>query len=306
MIRSRIRRFEDFSDAAVFVTGAASGIGKAVAEQLGADGARLHLTDVDAPRLAAVAASLRDSGATVVLAEPADISDYEAVRALAARVTEASGPMDVVLNVAGISTWGTVSGLEHEDWRRLVDVNLMGPIHVIETLLPVMVDGRRGGHLVNVSSAAGIIGMPWHAAYSASKFGLRGVSEVLRFDLAAYGIGVSLVCPGGVATPLTETVRIAGVDKTSPAFAKAHARFRKRAVTPEQAAESILRGVRRNRYWVYTSNDIRLIHWLQRYVPPAYVLAMRVMNLGANRVLPDVRRARRADALPASAAREAR
>jgi NAD(P)-dependent dehydrogenase (short-subunit alcohol dehydrogenase family) len=137
--------------------------------------------------------------------------------------------------------------------------------------------------------------MPWHAAYSASKFGLRGVSEVLRFDLAAYGIGVSLVCPGGVATPLTETVRIAGVDKASPAFLKAHARFRKRAVTPEQAAESILRGVRRNRYWVYTSNDIRLVHWLQRVFPPGYVLAMRVMNVGANRVLPDVRRARRSD-----------
>jgi short-subunit dehydrogenase len=126
------------------------------------------------------------------------------------------------------------------------------------------------------------------------------VSEVLRFDLAAYGIGVSLVCPGGVATPLTETVHIAGVDKASPAFLKAHARFRKRAVTPEQAAESILRGVRRNRYWVYTSNDIRFVHWLQRYVPPAYVVAMRVMNIGANKVLPDVRRARRSDLVSGS------
>ena len=293
--RSRVRRFRDFRGADAFVTGAASGIGRAVAEQLGREGARLHLTDVNGPLLEEVATTLRSRGVEVVLAEQADVSDFEAVRALAQRVTDASGPMDLVLNVAGISTWGTVSGLEHEDWRRLVEVNLMGPIHVLETLVPAMVEGRQGGHVVNVSSAAGIIGMPWHAAYSASKFGLRGVSEVLRFDLAAYGIGVSLVCPGGVATPLTETVRIAGVDKASPAFEKAHARFRKRAVTPEQAAESILQGVRRNRYWVYTSNDIRLVHWLQRYLPPAYVLAMRVMNLGANRVLPDVRRARRSD-----------
>ena len=173
-------------------------------------------------------------------------------------------------------------------------VNYFGPVRMVLALLPHWRE-RQFGHVVNVSSAAGIIGMPWHAAYSASKFGLRGVSEVLRFDLAAYGIGVSLVCPGGVATPLTETVRIAGVDKTSPAFSKAHARFRKRAVTPEQAAESILQGVRRNRYWVYTSNDIRLVHLLQRVFPPGYVLAMRVMNVGANRVLPDVRRARRSD-----------
>jgi NAD(P)-dependent dehydrogenase (short-subunit alcohol dehydrogenase family) len=293
--RPRVRRFRDFRGADAFVTGAASGIGRAVAEQLAADGARLHLTDINAGLLDEVVASLRARGAEVVLAEACDVSDYDAVRALAQRVTDLSGPMDLVLNVAGISTWGTISGLEHDDWRRLVDVNLMGPIHVLETLVPAMVEGRRGGHVVNVSSAAGIIGMPWHAAYSASKFGLRGVSEVLRFDLAAHGIGVSLVCPGGVATPLTETVRIAGVDKASPAFAKAHARFRKRAVTPEQAAESILQGVRRNRYWVYTSNDIRLVHLLQRVFPPGYALAMRVMNVGANRVLPDVRRARRSD-----------
>ena len=293
--RSRVRRFRDFRGVNAFVTGAASGIGRAVAEQLAADGARLHLTDVNASVLAEVASGLRAQGAEVVVAQACDIRDYDAVRALAQQVTDASGPMDLVLNVAGISRWGTVSGLEHDDWRSLVEVNLMGPIHVLETLVPAMVDGHRGGHVVNVSSAAGIIGMPWHAAYSASKFGLRGVSEVLRFDLAAYGIGVSLVCPGGVATPLTETVQIAGIDKASPAFHKAHARFRKRAVTPEQAATSILDGVRRNRYWVYTSNDIRLIHWLQRYLPFGYVLAMRVMNAGANRVLPDVRRARRSD-----------
>ena len=126
--------------------------------------------------------------------------------------------MDVVMNIAGISAWGTVQSLEHETWRRQVEVNLMGPIHVIEELVPPMVEAGRGGHLVNVSSAAGIIGMPWHAAYSASKFGLRGVSEVLRFDLARHGIGVSLVCPGAVHTPLTETVQIAGVDTDQPAL----------------------------------------------------------------------------------------
>ncbi len=175
----------------------------------------------------------------------------------------------------------------------MVEVNLMGPIHVIEELLPPMVEAGRGGHLVNVSSAAGLIGLPWHAAYSASKFGLRGVSEVLRFDLRQHGIGVSLVCPGAVATPLTETVQIDGVDATSPRFQKAQARFRRHAVSPEDAAAAIIAGVERDRYWVYTSTDIRLAHLLQRVAPPAYVGLMRLLHRQADRVLPEVGRARR-------------
>ncbi|GAA4689835.1 SDR family oxidoreductase [Nocardioides nanhaiensis] len=277
----------------VFLTGAASGIGRATARAAGREGARLHLTDLAAEPLSQVAEEIRGAGGTVVLAEAADVSDHDAVAALARRVTELSGPMDLVMNIAGISAWGTVSSLEHDTWRRLVDVNLMGPVHVIEELVPVMVDGGRGGHLVNVSSAAGLIGMPWHAAYSASKFGLRGVSEVLRFDLRRHGIGVSLVCPGGVATPLTETVHIDGIDKAGPRFLKAQARFRSHAVSPERAAEAILEGVRRNRYWVYTSTDIRLAHAAQRLCPPLYVGLMRAFNAGANRVLPEVGAARR-------------
>jgi NAD(P)-dependent dehydrogenase (short-subunit alcohol dehydrogenase family) len=287
------RKIRSLREKRVFVTGAASGIGRAVAEAAAREGAVLHLTDIQGDLLDTVAGEIRRDGGEVVFTRAADLSDYEAVRALAADLTRDHGSMDVVMNIAGISTWGTVRSLEHSDWQRLVDVNLMGPIHVIEELVPPMIEARRGGHLVNVSSAAGIIGMPWHAAYSASKFGLRGVSEVLRFDLHRHGIGVSLVCPGGVRTPLTQTVRIAGIDKESPAFRKAQAGFHKRAVTPEKAAEAIIRGVHRNKYWVYTSNDIRLIHLLQRYFPPGYALAMHGMNVGANKVLPDVARATR-------------
>ena len=292
MFRHRMRSLRDRN---VFVTGAASGIGRAVAEAAAREGAVLHLTDIQGGLLETVAEEVRRDGGRVPFTRAADLSDYDQVRALAAELTRAHGSMDVVMNIAGISTWGTVRSLEHRDWQRLVDVNLMGPIHVIEELVPPMIEARRGGHLVNVSSAAGIIGMPWHAAYSASKFGLRGVSEVLRFDLRRHRIGVSLVCPGGVRTPLTQTVRIAGIDKESPAFKKAQAGFHKRAVTPEHAAEAILRGVHRNKYWVYTSHDIRFIHFVQRYFPPGYALAMHVMNLGANKVLPDVSRATRRD-----------
>ncbi|MDP9823205.1 SDR family oxidoreductase [Nocardioides massiliensis] len=278
---------------AVFITGAASGIGRATALRAAADGARLYLTDLRAGDLEQTVAEIRASGGQVDYFRAGDISDYETVRAMGEEITAAHGAMDVVMNIAGISSWGTVQSLDHARWRAMVEVNLMGPIHVIETFLPPMIDAGRGGHLVNVSSAAGLIGMPWHAAYSASKFGLRGVSEVLRFDLHRHGIGVSLVCPGAVATGLTETIDVAGIDTTAPRFAKARAHFVKRAASPDEAAVAILRGVAKNTYWVYTSFDIRLAHWAQRMVPPAYVLAMRAFNAGANRALPEVGRARR-------------
>lgn len=286
----------DLTGKQVFVTGAASGIGRAVAEQAAARGAVLHLTDLQGDLLAEVAGSIRAAGGRVDTVAAADVSDHEQVRRLAAELTARAGAMDVVLNVAGIAIWGTVRSLEPEHWRRLVEVNLMGPIHVIEELVPPMIDAGGGGQLVNVSSAAGIIAMPWHAAYSATKFGVRGVSEVLRYDLRRHRIGVSLVCPGGVDTGLVETIRIAGIDQHSRSFVRARRHFQKRAVSPERAAEAIWRGALRNRYWVYTSADIRLAHWLQRYFPPGYALAMRVFNYGANRVLPSVERVRRTDA----------
>lgn len=283
----------DLAGKQVFVTGAASGIGRAVALYAAERGAVLHLTDLQAEPLAALADDIRAQGGQVATAEPADVSDHEQVRRLAAHITSTAGAMDVVLNVAGIAIWGTVRSLEHEHWQRLVDVNLMGPIHVIEEFVPPMIDAGRGGQLVNVSSAAGIIAMPWHAAYSATKFGLRGVSEVLRYDLRKHRIGVSLVCPGGVDTGLVASIRIAGIDQQSKRFVKARSHFQKRAVSPEQAAEAIWKGALRNRYWVYTSTDIRLAHWLQRFFPPGYAVAMRLFNFGANRALPAVEKARR-------------
>lgn len=283
----------DLLDREFFLTGAASGIGRATAELAARQGARVHLTDIQAEALESVTQGIRDAGGRVGFVRALDVSDHEAVVAMARDLTTEYGAMDVVANVAGIARWGTVQAMPHSSWQALIDINLIGPISVIEELIPPMIEAGRGGQLVNVSSAAGIIGMPWHAAYSASKFGLRGVSEVLRYDLARHRIGVSLVCPGAVATPLTQTVDIAGVDKESKAFKRAQKRFRSHGATPEEAAEAIINGLRRNRYWVYTSNDIRAIHALQRYFPPGYRLAMTAMNRVANRVLPDVQKARK-------------
>jgi NAD(P)-dependent dehydrogenase (short-subunit alcohol dehydrogenase family) len=262
----------------VFITGAASGIGRATAVAAARDGALLFLTDVNLAPLEAVIGEIRRSGGKVLDSRVLDISSYEAVRDYARDIHQAHGSMDVLMNIAGIAIWGAIERLRHEQWRRAIEVNLMGPIHVMECFIPAMIAAGRGGHLVNVSSAAGLFGLPWHAPYSASKFGLRGVSEVLRFDLARHRIGVSLVCPGGVDTGLVNTVEIEGVDLNSPEIAAFKRHFQKRAVTPERAAQAILKGVRSGRYMVFTSADIRLGWWFQRLFAPPYEWVMRRLN----------------------------
>jgi NAD(P)-dependent dehydrogenase (short-subunit alcohol dehydrogenase family) len=260
------------------VTGAAGGIGRATAQAVASKGGSVVLTDIQADPLRETASLIESAGGTVLHTAAADVTDRDAVEAVARDVHAEHGSLDVVMNVAGVSTWGPVELLGEEHWRRMIEINLMGPVHVISAFVPPMIDAGRGGHLVNVSSAAGLLGLPWHAAYSASKFGLRGVSEVLRFDLRRHGIGVTLVCPGGVDTPLVNTLEIVGVDRDHPAVRKMTARFRRHADSAEHVAGKIVRGVERDRYLVYTSRDIRAAHLLQRYFPPGYERIMRLLN----------------------------
>ncbi|MFD4291703.1 SDR family oxidoreductase [Rhodococcus sp. NPDC058505] len=260
------------------ITGAGSGIGRATALACAAEGAHLLLTDINEVGLAETVALVTGAGGVVTESRALDVADYEAVTAWATQVGGEHGALDIVMNVAGISAWGTVENLEHRHWKSMVDVNLMGPIHIIENFVPPMVRAGRGGHLVNVSSAAGLLALPWHAAYSASKFGLRGVSEVLRFDLKQHGIGVSLVVPGAVRTPLVGTVEIAGVDRDDPRVRKAVHRFERRAVTPEHVGACIVRGVKRGRFLVYTSADVRFGYWWARKFAPPYEFVMQQAN----------------------------
>ena len=274
-----------FAGKRCFVTGAASGIGRATALRLAAHGAELFLTDRDADGLAQTVADARALGAQVPAYRVLDISDYDQVAAFSVDIHTTHGSMDAVFNIAGISAWGTVDRLTHEQWNKLIAINLMGPIHVIESFVPQMVAAGRGGHVVNVSSAAGIVALPWHAAYSASKYGLRGLSEVLRFDLAKHRIGVNVVVPGAVKTPLVNTVEIAGVDREDPHVARWVDRFSGHAVSPERAAEKILAGVAKNRYLIYTSPDIRALYAFKRLAWWPYSVAMRQVNVIFTRAL---------------------
>lgn len=279
-----------FSGKRCFITGAASGIGRATALKLAADGAELYLTDRDAEGLEKTVLDARALGAKVPEYRALDISDYDEVAAFAAAIHTSHPAMDVVMNIAGVSAWGTIDQLTHQHWKSMIDINLMGPIHVIETFLPPMVAAGRGGHLVNVSSAAGLVALPWHAAYSASKYGLRGLSEVLRFDLARHRIGVSVVVPGAVKTPLVQSVQIVGVDRDDPRVQKWTNRFSGHAVSPEHVADRIFDGVRKNRFLIYTSPDIRVLYLFKRTAWWPYSIAMQRVNVFFTRALRPARR----------------
>jgi NAD(P)-dependent dehydrogenase (short-subunit alcohol dehydrogenase family) len=193
--------------------------------------------------------------------------------------------MDIVMNIAGIAVWGAVEQLRIGDWQRVISINLMGPINVINCFIPPMVMARRGGHLVNVSSAAGLIALPLHAPYSASKFGLRGLSEVLRYDMMRHDIGVTVICPGAVETPLKHSVEIVGVDRDNEETKKLTKRFSDRAVSPEKVASLIINAVLKNKYLVFTSIDIWAVYWCKRKLFFIYHLIMKQLNSMAQKIL---------------------
>lgn len=272
-----------FDRSVTVITGAGSGIGRSAAAKAVERGATVALTDISAEGLAKTAASLPEGA--VLHTAALDITDAGAVQEFADSVHDKVEAVDILLNVAGISTWGRIQDLKPEHWRACVEVDLMGPIHMMSAFVPPMIARGAGGHVANVSSAAGLFGLPLHAPYSAAKFGLRGVSEVLRFDLANHDIGVSLVCPGAVDTPLVGTVDIVGVDRSDPRVAKTIKRFQRHAVTPDQAAEAMLRGVEKGRSMVFTSQDIRFGWYGQRYFPVGYNVVMSLANRYAAKVV---------------------
>lgn len=266
-----------FSHKKCFVTGAASGIGKATAMLLAEKNAELFLTDINDAGLEKTVEEIRSMNGKVSEYLALNISDYEVVKAFSGKIQSQYGAMDIVMNIAGISIWGAVDKMKHEEWKSIIDVNLIGPIHVIETFVPEMMK-QNSGHIVNVASAAGLFGLPWHAAYSASKYGLRGLSDVLRHDLKKHNIGVHLVCPGAVDTGLVQTIKISGLEIGQEKFQKLRERFQEHAVSPEQAAKAILKGIENKDYYIFTSEDIRLGFLAQQKFTSAYNIVMQKMN----------------------------
>jgi len=200
---------------AAFITGSAGGIGLGMARAFAEAGMTIAMADVDEDALEKAASDLADSGAQV-LAVPLDVTDRAGWTAAAGKITAALGPVRLLCNNAGISTLGVKFGqITPELWTKVVDINLTGAYNGIQCFLEPMV-AAGGGHIVNTASMGGLFGsIPDLTAYTATKFALVGLSESLRAEVAADGVGVSVVCPGGVRSRLWRTsLRARGVTDT--------------------------------------------------------------------------------------------
>ena len=224
---------------AVVVTGAGSGIGRETALLAARRGADLAICDVDDAGLDDVEASARALGRRVV-ARHVDVADREQMREFADTVHDELGVVDLLVNNAGVGLGAGLLETKLEDWDWIVAINIMGVVHGCHLFVPRMVERGRGGHVANLSSAAGFYATPSLVAYSATKFAVLGLSESLREELHPHGIGVTAICPGIINTPITSTSRMRGAAAEPGARERIVAMYRRRNYGPERVARNIL------------------------------------------------------------------
>jgi len=241
------RRFEGKT---AVVTGAASGIGRATALALAAEGAAVVIADVNVARLAEAQAEIAAAGGRA-LAQCCDVSSDADVEALAAATTEAFGAADILMNNAGVMLRGPLERMPIADWQWIMDINFLGAVRGVRAFLPAML-ARGSGHIVNTASIGGLVGgRPHSAGYSASKFALVGFSETLAVYARPQGVGVSVLCPGGVRTNLPEQIRLSDAAEGPEGYGLEEA-FGPDAVEPEAVAALVLDAVAEGRFLVLT------------------------------------------------------
>jgi NAD(P)-dependent dehydrogenase (short-subunit alcohol dehydrogenase family) len=254
------------------VTGAASGIGRAIAVRLLAQGARVVLADRDEAGLTTVMAGLDPAGRDRAEAAPLDVTDAAAVRTAFAAAAAAHGRLDLVFNNAGIAVAGSTQALSLEHWNAAIDVNLRGVVHGVSAAYPIMLRAGRG-HIVNTASLAGLAIPPRMIPYVTTKWAVVGLSLALRVEAARHGVRVSVLCPGFVDTPMLTNVNpgLAPLDAAEPARRVATGG---RALDVDRLAGDALRGVARNRALIVTPASARLVWRLGRFAPPAVTVAL--------------------------------
>jgi NADP-dependent 3-hydroxy acid dehydrogenase YdfG len=248
------------------VTGASSGIGEAIAVALARAGATVVLTARDATRLAAVERRCRELGAPA-WSHIADVTDEQQMQALASAVHARHGAADILINNAGVVMAGLLADVEAADWRRLHDINVMGVVHGCRAFVPKMIERGQGGHVVNMASAAGIVGTPGMSTYCATKFAVAGLTESLRAELKRHRIGVSLICPSYVDTPIAGKVKIVGAMANERTRERVSRQFRQNSVTPEAVAARTLTAIRRNEPVATVGRDAAMARLLKRWAP---------------------------------------
>ena len=250
----------------VLVTGAGSGIGRETALAFARRGADLVICDVQERALSSTAEQVRALGRNV-LADVVDVADAARMGAFAEAVHARTEAIDVLVNNAGVGLGGGFLDTTLEDWDWILGINVRGVIHGCHFFLPRMVARGRGGHVVNVASAAGFLASESLAAYSATKFAVVGLSEALRDELASYGIGVTTICPGIINTPITQAARLRGKASLPGARERVVELYRRRNYGPERVAEKILKAVARNAALAPVSPEAWALYLLKRISP---------------------------------------
>ncbi|HEX8140058.1 MAG TPA: SDR family NAD(P)-dependent oxidoreductase [Pyrinomonadaceae bacterium] len=258
------------------VTGAASGIGRAIAVSLARRRCHLALADIDDEGLAQTAGQVRASGVRVTR-HHLDVADRAAVSEFPARVADEHGGVDLLVNNAGVAVGGTFEQVSEQDFEWLFEINFWGVVRMTRAFLPAL-HGSDDARIVNLSSVFGLIAPPGQVAYAASKFAVRGFSEALRHELEGSRIGVTVVHPGGVATSIAEKARVP-LGVSSEEMARRREQFRKALrLPPEVAGEAIIRGVERREARVLVGTDARVLSLIARALPVSYwkLLVLRV------------------------------
>ena len=259
------------------ITGAANGIGRAIAVSLARRGCHLALADIDEEGMAGTAELTRASGVRVSR-HRLDVADRVAVAEFPSIVAAEHTQVDVLVNNAGVAVGGMFEQVSDEDFEWLFEINFWGVVRMTRAFLPLL-HASDDARVVNLSSIYGVVAPPEQTAYSASKFAVRGFSESLRHELEGSRIGVTVVHPGGIATSIAEKARIpAGV--TEEEIAQRRAKYQKLLrLPPEIAGETIVRGIERRETRVLIGSDAKTISLIARLLPVSYWKVL--LRLGA-------------------------